>query len=32
MRIERYLLAAKRGLASVTADAEMFAGIIDDDE
>jgi LmbE family N-acetylglucosaminyl deacetylase len=30
MRFERYLLAAQRGLASVMADAGMFAGVIEE--
>lgn len=32
MRVERYLLAAKRGQTSVTDDLEMFAGVVDDEE
>jgi hypothetical protein len=31
MKTERYLLAAQRGVASVTEDEAMFAGILDDD-
>jgi len=30
MRFERYLLAAQRGVASVMADAGMFAGVVED--
>ena len=30
MSVERYLLVARRGMASVTADAGMFAGIVED--
>jgi LmbE family N-acetylglucosaminyl deacetylase len=32
MRVERYLLAAHRGVASVTGDAGMWAGIVEDEE
>jgi LmbE family N-acetylglucosaminyl deacetylase len=32
MRVERYLLAARRGLAAVTADRDLFAGIPRDGE
>ena len=32
MQVERYLLAARRGVSSVTADAGMFAGIVEGGE
>jgi hypothetical protein len=32
MRMERYLLAAQRGMGSVMADTGMFAGIVEDGE